>query len=447
MKSNSINGREFIQHNVVCSMKSMAIVFTLIIMTCSCTIAYVPSYTPDVPVWAPPYNNIEKVQYYYLPDIECYYDVLNHDYIYREENNWMFTNTLPPAYDWYDLNNAFAVVIDVRVHEPWRHADFYASHYPKYYYRSYYKSYGDANRSVRGFDENEKKEIYKPHVEQHNTSQNLNHYNGEAGYNNQNNNPRTNNTNSQYNNGQNQVHQQSQGQANPTHQNNEQSNGQNQVGQYNGGQNPVNQQGTQTNPPHQHNQNGGVQGSQTNNGQNQGNQPGQGQTNQPHQNIQNGGGQGTQTNNGQNQGNQPGLGQTNQPHQNGQQGGSQANNQNQYQTDLPATEQPHPRNGSLFPGTKVDMVKPSTDINTQEPMNQQHNAGQNQGGHNSQGQNNQNPLPATEQPHPANVGHLPVGQVIQTRPPVPVQFNSNVGKPVKVNKEMLRPQPQNQPKQ
>ena len=159
MKSKIRNRRSFIKQSIVSSGKSMTIVFTVIVIACSCTIAYVPTYTPNVPVWAPAYNNVEKVQYYYLPDIECYYDVLNHDYVYMVENHWMFSNSLPSSYDWYDLNNAFTVVIDVRVHEPWTHYQYYNDHYPRYYYRSYYQDYADGNRTLRGFDENEKKEI------------------------------------------------------------------------------------------------------------------------------------------------------------------------------------------------------------------------------------------------------------------------------------------------
>ncbi len=412
MKSKTINGIELKIQQVFKTPKSLIVVFTVLLLTGSCTIAYVPSYTPDVPVWAPPYNNVEKVQYYYLPDIECYYDVLNHEYVYRVENNWLFANTLPSSYDWYDLNNAFAIVIDVRVNEPWRHSEYYTVHYPRYYYRSRYKNYRDPNRILRGFDENEKKEIYRPHADQGNNYQTQNNYNGGQGYNN------------------NHYNQNNYNQTNPQYPNGQQGNGYNNGGQNNGGQNQGNQQG-QANPQHPNGQqgNGYNNGGQNNGGQNQGNQ--QGQTNPPHANGQPGNGQnqGGQNNGGQNQGNQ--QGQSNPPHTNGQSGGSPS--------DLPITEQPHPKNGGHPQGIKIDKaVLP--EANNPE-LNPQNNAGQNQGGHNNQG-HNQNNVPPTEQPHPTNGGHPPV---LQTRPPVPIEYNNNVvGRPVKVKKEMLRPQPKNQ---
>jgi len=118
------------------------------------------SVTP--PAWAPYYDNADMIRYYYFPDIECYYDVWNRDFIYLEDGSWMFGSTLPPIYSWFDLNTAFVVLLDNGVYEPWRHFNYYVSHYPRYYYRSYYKDrYEDASHSMRGFDENSRTEVYR----------------------------------------------------------------------------------------------------------------------------------------------------------------------------------------------------------------------------------------------------------------------------------------------
>jgi len=122
------------------------------------------------PPWAPYYDNVSMVRYYYFPDIECYYDVWNHEFVYLEDGSWMFGATLPPAFAWFDLNNAFVVVLNSNVFEPWMHFHYYVSHYPRYYYRTTYRdTYNDVNRPMRGFNENVKAAVYNnsrvPNVE------------------------------------------------------------------------------------------------------------------------------------------------------------------------------------------------------------------------------------------------------------------------------------------
>ncbi len=115
----------------------------------------------ELPPWAPFYNNAGLVRYYYLPDIECYYDVLNREFIYMEDGEWMFGRTLPPIYSWFDLYNCFIVALDARVFEPWRHFHYYVAHYPRFYYRTVYRdAYLNRERPMRGFDENERNIVY-----------------------------------------------------------------------------------------------------------------------------------------------------------------------------------------------------------------------------------------------------------------------------------------------
>lgn len=114
------------------------------------------------PYWAPYYDNVDRVQYYYLPDIEVYYDVYNQEFVYPENGNWMFAPQLPPYYSYYDFNHPFVVLLDYNVHEPWMHDSFYLQHYPKYYYRSLYRnSYNDPARPIYGFNENARVILYR----------------------------------------------------------------------------------------------------------------------------------------------------------------------------------------------------------------------------------------------------------------------------------------------
>ncbi len=109
------------------------------------------------PTWAPAYSS--GVRYYYMPDIEAYYDLSNRDFVYLNKGQWLFSNDLPPIYSDYDLNYGFTIALNNGVYEPWMHHQYYVSNYPRYYYRNVYKNYD--NDGIRGFNENEHKPYYK----------------------------------------------------------------------------------------------------------------------------------------------------------------------------------------------------------------------------------------------------------------------------------------------
>jgi len=59
------------------------------------------------PAWAP--VGYEDSRYYYLPDVEAYYDVKNSMFIYYEGNSWIHRSYLPTRYKNYDLYNGYKV--------------------------------------------------------------------------------------------------------------------------------------------------------------------------------------------------------------------------------------------------------------------------------------------------------------------------------------------------
>jgi hypothetical protein len=66
----------------------------------------------DQPSWrAPGYNYVE---YYYLPDIDAYYYVPGHQFIYNSGGRWIYSNSLPYQYRGYNLNTGYKVVINRR---------------------------------------------------------------------------------------------------------------------------------------------------------------------------------------------------------------------------------------------------------------------------------------------------------------------------------------------
>jgi hypothetical protein len=93
------------------------------------------NYVP--PSWAPPYDNVSMVQYYYFPDYEMYYDVWGRTFWCQENGGWVSYPGLPPAYAGIDLSASFIVLIDRNVHEPWRNHGYYRDNYPRHGYDNY----------------------------------------------------------------------------------------------------------------------------------------------------------------------------------------------------------------------------------------------------------------------------------------------------------------------
>lgn len=60
------------------------------------------------PVWGP--TGYDYARFYYLPDLDMYYDVNRREYVYNENNRWVYINHLPDRYRNYDLFKGYKVV-------------------------------------------------------------------------------------------------------------------------------------------------------------------------------------------------------------------------------------------------------------------------------------------------------------------------------------------------
>src|SRR6478609_9222379 len=80
------------------------------------------------PVWGP--VGYDHVDYYYLPDIDAYYNVPTKQYVYYEGNTWVKRPSLPPRYVGYDLYNGYKVVVNKP--QPYLNHGYYQSTYAKY---------------------------------------------------------------------------------------------------------------------------------------------------------------------------------------------------------------------------------------------------------------------------------------------------------------------------
>ncbi len=80
------------------------------------------------PIWGP--VGYSHVDYYYLPGIDVYYNVPQHQYVYFENNQWINSPSLPPRYGNYDMYRGYKVVINEPT--PYLHADVYRARYSRY---------------------------------------------------------------------------------------------------------------------------------------------------------------------------------------------------------------------------------------------------------------------------------------------------------------------------
>lgn len=67
------------------------------------------------PLWGPVGYNY--VQYYYMPEINAYYNVSNRKYTYWKGNKWVSKSKLPKEYRNFDIYRTYKVVVNER--EPW----------------------------------------------------------------------------------------------------------------------------------------------------------------------------------------------------------------------------------------------------------------------------------------------------------------------------------------
>jgi hypothetical protein len=88
-----------------------------------------PAATYEQP--APVYNQADYTDttddYYYLPDVDAYYNVTDQCYFYFNGDNWISAAYLPGAYYNYDWRSGRH--FEVRAARPYLHDDFYRSRY------------------------------------------------------------------------------------------------------------------------------------------------------------------------------------------------------------------------------------------------------------------------------------------------------------------------------
>ena len=77
------------------------------------------------PAWGP--VGYDRVDYYYMPDIDVYYSVPDRRYIYLDGGKWIFASNLPGRHRGYNLYAGPKIVINEP--KPYLRADVYRAKY------------------------------------------------------------------------------------------------------------------------------------------------------------------------------------------------------------------------------------------------------------------------------------------------------------------------------
>ncbi len=113
------------------------------------------------PQWGP--SGYSDVRYYYLPDVDAYYDVQTSRFIYISGNTWVRRKSLPNQYRNYDLYNGYKVVMtDYRGNAPYTYYKQHKVKYAKGYHGNYQKTNGhrpeNGNHRSKGKSDDHKKD-------------------------------------------------------------------------------------------------------------------------------------------------------------------------------------------------------------------------------------------------------------------------------------------------
>jgi hypothetical protein len=88
--------------------------------------------------------------YYYMPEIDTYYDIPHRQFIYNQGNDWVSASQLPMQYRNYDLNRGYKVAVNG--YKPYLQNNVYRQKYSSYY-NNYQRDHGFGQRQG-GFNNN-----------------------------------------------------------------------------------------------------------------------------------------------------------------------------------------------------------------------------------------------------------------------------------------------------
>lgn len=101
------------------------------------------------PLWGP--VGYSQVQYYYIPDVQAYYDIQATQFIYFGNGAWIRSSHLPSQYRNYDLYSGYKVVLnDYHGTTPYNNFKSHKVKYYKGYNKGYQENYRTYNKNKEG---------------------------------------------------------------------------------------------------------------------------------------------------------------------------------------------------------------------------------------------------------------------------------------------------------
>lgn len=98
------------------------------------------------PQWGP--VGYSQVSYYYIPDVESYYDILAQQFIFLNNGVWIRSHNLPNRYRNYNLYDGYKVVLnDNYGSRPYNHYHEHKVKYHKGYHKGNQKNYRTASNN------------------------------------------------------------------------------------------------------------------------------------------------------------------------------------------------------------------------------------------------------------------------------------------------------------
>ena len=119
----------------------LAVIGTILLLAISVQSQVSVNVNITPPMWGP--VGYTQVRYYYIPDVEAYYDIQTSMFIYYTGGTWIHRTYLPSRYKNYDLYHGYKVVMsDYHGNTPYTHYKQHKSKYGKGYHGQPQKTYG-----------------------------------------------------------------------------------------------------------------------------------------------------------------------------------------------------------------------------------------------------------------------------------------------------------------
>jgi hypothetical protein len=126
-------------------MKALKVIVTGIVLLLACAMQAQVSVNVKIgspPPWGP--VGYTDVRYYYLPDVEAYYDIQSSMFIYYGGKGWVHRAHLPSQYRNYDLYGGYKVVMtNYRGNDPYTYFKEHKMKYAKGYHGEAQRTFGE----------------------------------------------------------------------------------------------------------------------------------------------------------------------------------------------------------------------------------------------------------------------------------------------------------------